>query len=374
MTVTEFISALNGIANPIIDTSMLSGVKNALQTVANGSKNGNMLSSVFSDLASSAMTSMVPTVAKQIGRSFEPNVSSNYSSQDSYGARVIDKGVNKSTNWLPFLQDELSVDQWGDVNQNVGGNVAGRLAYNLLSPGYYAKAKDTSDISGVLDELYGATGSSTVYPESGIADPNVQLDDGSHRMTESEMQSYSETRGKTSYELAEELLKNADFSDLSAADKKETLGNIYSYANAAAKSDVFGDRYSMSSANQKLDELYKEYGAMGVVNYELAKNATAGDKSAGDKAQSVDALDMQNEERGYVYANLQGNDSTAMKALNQYGDVYAYYVMQMNADGITGSSKQADVAAWLNKSSLSNSDREKMYRLFCKDAKTDPFA
>lgn len=359
ITVAELLGAITGMADPMIDTMMLSGIKNALQTYAYAGSNGNWMETIAADALSSAMQSMVPTVLKQVGRSFEPNRSSNYSSQEGYANRVLDNGLNKATNWIPFLQDELAVDQWGREYDNVGDNIFERLAYNLLSPGYYSENRGTA-VDDALDELYEATGSSSVYPQTGNADPNINLDSGSRRMTEQEMHDYSVARGQTSYELVDALTTSAMWDGMSDENKQAALETLYKYANAAAKDDVFGNEYSMDNSNAKLDELYDAYGADGLVNYVTAAKSSTG--LDGEHAASViDELDMTEEEKGYAFAYTQPATSLARRVQSEYGDQYAYYVMKMDEAGYTGG--HADANAWIaNNRDLTNQEKVTLWK------------
>ena len=368
MDVSQLLDALSNVSEPVLDTTMLSGLNNTLDTLKSD-RNGALgsLGTLGLAAAGSYAGQFVPTVAKQIGRSFEDNRSSNYSGADAGAQRIVDKAVNKSTNWIPGLQDEISIDQWGRPQENTGDNPWERLAYNLLSPGYYAQNNST-DVDSALQELYGETGDSSVYPESGINDPTVKLDGENRRMTEQEMQDYSTVRGQTSYNLLDGIVGSDFWNGLSAADKAELVGDVYAYSNAYAHRETFGDDFSVPSSQEKNMEVYDQYGADALINRLEAAPALADASGGQEKAQAVAAMGLSPEDAAVTYAYTMGENSTAMQAFD-YGPDMAYYVMQANAAGINGSSKAEDVQTWISRQGFDNATSRQLYKLLKKSAK-----
>lgn len=335
VTLGTITDALANISEPILETTMLSGLNDTLNALSYASE-GNKLASLAMTGATNYLAQFVPTVAKQVGRSFEEYRSDNYSGKESMTGRTLDKQWNRSTNWIPELQDEVYYDQWGRPQENVGGNTAGRLAYNLLSPGYYSKNNATA-VDVEIERLADTLGVSSVYPASGVSTPNVKIDGQNHRMSEQEMQTFSRVKGQTSYDLVEELMDNSRYDKLTDKQKAEAIGTLYSLAGTVGKREAVDD---YNPDVDTLERIYNTLGTEGAIEYLYMKNNADTNKN-GDlaKGESIEYLENSGLDGGlqaeiFAQQNLTTLSAGASAIQSKYGDngMYAYEKWRYHAD------------------------------------------
>jgi hypothetical protein len=295
--------SLLSISEPMLENTMLSGLNDTLNT-ARYSEGGNALASLGVSALSNFDGQFVPTALKQTGRALEINRSSNYSGDAGSLDRILDKSLNRSTNWIPSLQDEIYYDQWGRPVENIGDNFLSRLAYNKLSPGYYSSNRSTP-VDDELSSLSDALDDSAVLPQSATTSASVKIDGKNHRMTESEMQQYAQERGQTSYELIDELISTKSYSDMTDQERSDYISQLYKFANAEAHKKVFGDSVNVYSGYDKQASVYSQNGAEGLIDYLEYKDEadTNGNGSlTQDEAQAyLDELDIPQSQKSFFW-------------------------------------------------------------------------
>ena len=178
---------------------------------------------------------------------------------------AVDKIVTKIENKTPFasMNNEPYIDQWGRTQENTGGSVLGRMAYNMLSPGYYSENKATKT-DYVLEQLYKKTGETSVLP--GYASKSATVDGQKTNFSAQQYTQFATERGQTSYNILEQLTpKYKNFTNEQAVKATE---KTYSIANELAKLSVL-DAPVSDSTQQILDYAEKQGGN----RYEAMANA-----------------------------------------------------------------------------------------------------
>ena len=276
LSVTKFLDAARKIGNPILETTMLQGLNDTLDSVSYADSNDKLATLLGGTLGSYAQQ-YVPTASGQIARTIDPMRRSTYGGGDSKTERNTNYAIRKAENKIPGLSmnNEPYIDQWGREEANLDGtdDTAGgmflRGAYNFGSPGYYS-AENVTPVDEYLQGLYGSTNDSHVYPEK--ASSKITVDSDDYYMTPKEKTEYAKTSGQTAYDLVDELRQNSMFLQLPEDQQSALVQDAYTVAKTAGGVAAVGD--GVSGVNAKEYEAYRDGGAEGFSQYVLMKNAT----------------------------------------------------------------------------------------------------
>ncbi|WP_394967465.1 hypothetical protein [Candidatus Allofournierella merdipullorum] len=280
------------LADPVTEMTFLSSLNNTLDTfntVKQSSEPSFALPAAAISAGSSYFTQGVPTMLGQVARSVDDTRRSTYTGKTGV-PNVVGRQIESVQNKLPGLSmlNEPYIDQWGNTDENEGGSLLGRLAYNTLSPGFVsiAPADDTMQMLESLDDK-------SVWP--GYAPYSVEYTvDGEKqkkRWTPEEYTQYATARGQGSREIADAFTYDAAFALLPPEQQASLLDEAYTYADFAAKRELIPsleeqfqqDLLDNPSKTDRLNAIYDEYGAEVLVPVLVADEITSGigaDKNA----------------------------------------------------------------------------------------------
>lgn len=229
----QILDAISGISDPMINMTMLQGINNTIKAAGYGE---NAIGELAINAATGYASQAVPTVFGQIARAVDDTRRTTYT-ESGQPLSGISKTLQKAENKIPGLSmmNQPYVDPWGRTEENVGGNFLGRLAYNMLSPGYY-EGNNTTQVDSILNELYQETGESSVLP--GYASKTWTQNGEKHSFTADEYIQYSMERGQTAYSILEELTPM--FAQLEPQQAVYATEKVYDIANQLAKQEVVG--------------------------------------------------------------------------------------------------------------------------------------
>lgn len=276
LSVTKFLDAARKIGNPILETTMLQGLNDTLDSVSYADSNDKLATLLGGTLGSYAQQ-YVPTASGQIARTIDPMRRSTYGGGDSKTERDTNYAIRKAENKIPGLSmsNEPYIDQWGREEANLDGtdDTAGgmflRGAYNFGSPGYYS-AENITPVDEYLQGLYGNTNDSHVLPEK--ASSKITVDSKNYYMTPEEKTEYAKTSGQTAYDIVDSLRQNSMFLQLPEDQQSALVQDAYTVAKTAGGVAAVGD--GVSGVDAKEYEAYRDGGAEGFSQYVLMKNAT----------------------------------------------------------------------------------------------------
>lgn len=322
--------------DPVTEMSLLSGVNDFLD---HRYGENNSVLGLASDLVTSYVQQFVPTVFGQVARSIDPLRRSTYGGGDTSSERNMNYLLQSTLNKIPGVSQDAEpyIDQWGRTEaslDNIGDyepGVLGRLAYNMLSPGYFS-AENVTPVDEYVQGLYGATGDAGVIPQK--AGNYVTVDNEKRYFTPEEKTEYAATRGQLSYDLLDELSNNAVFNSLSESQQAGIVKDVYSLSNKV------GANAAIPSLDYSDDDAYSVYqssGEQGVIDMLLSsaafdsaladKKSESGNDSARltdyEKWNAVSGLGLDDESAVDTYlAQLPANSSVGGKAQqieSQYG-------------------------------------------------------
>lgn len=379
---TQTLDQFRQITQPILDTTMLQGLNDTLNSVSYADSNDKLATLGTSALGSFA-NQFVPTALGQVARTVDDTRRSSYGGGDTKTERDIGYNIRKMENKIPGLSKESEpyIDQWGreeaslDGTDDSAGGTFLRGAYNMLSPGYVS-AENITPVDEYLQGLYGSTNDSHVLPEK--ASSKITVDSENYYMTPQEKTEYAKTSGKTAYDIVDSLRQNEMFLQLPEEQQAELVQDAYTVAKTAGGVAAVGD--GVSGVDSKEYQAYEDGGTDGLVNYMLAKNAVDVAKGDADSISKTDKWEavsgtLSGDAAASAYVAQSGKDSVERRVYDAAGEsgLTAY----MNAYSSISSGleegkepSQKQMTAALLKAGLNDTDLAKTYfSVYSKDEK-----
>ena len=292
---TAIIKAISSSASSLVDTTMLMGINNILESVKYASQDESGITSVGKAVAESYAGQFLPTLGRAINSTVDDTQRSSYSSKTGVGKEVESTakyletkipGLQQVGDWadkndIPVLNKlklQPAIDAWGNVKKqnsagvdaytdNKAANAIGRGVANLATPTKLSADKST-DLDNKIRELkerlvsngeMSAEDADNLFPYTATSEAKI----GGEKLSEKDWTQYQIDKGTTSAELAKELLTSGNYDDLSDTDKADILQKIYKFSKSNTAAEYGG---SASSSNSKLSEAYKSGGAKAVID------------------------------------------------------------------------------------------------------------
>ena len=273
---TQTLDRMRQITQPVLETTMLQGLNDTLNSVSYADSNDKLATLATSALGSFA-NQFVPTALGQVARTVDDTRRSSYGGGDTKTERDIGYNIRKMENKIPGLSKESEpyIDQWGREEASLDGtddSARGmflRGAYNMLSPGYVS-SESITPVDEYLQGLYDSTNDSHVLPEK--AGSKITVDSKDYYMTPEEKTEYAKTSGQTAYDIIDSLRQNDMFLKMPEDQQSALVQEAYSVAKTVGGVAAVGD--GVSGTNSKAYEAYQQGGVPTLENYLLAKNAT----------------------------------------------------------------------------------------------------
>ena len=296
---SELFNSIASLADPIVETTMMSGVSNALSNVRYSDSDTGILSSFATGLATGYATQGIPSTLGAVARAID-NTRRDSSGTQKGVLGQLEYTLNSTKNKIPYLSEQMPEyrDAWGRTQENFSGgdgSLASNLAYQLFSPGYYSEGNTTSN-DAYLQKLYDKTGESDILPKKVSRSYNGEKIDP---YTYSRVQ---KNVGQKSYELID-YLRTSDRSGMSDVMQAEIIPDIYSYAKDIAL-DKAGIK-DLSGTNEKLAQIEEEQGTDALVAY-LSISKMEGSGSSGglvkdDWINYLDSSDLTPLQKAYIF-------------------------------------------------------------------------
>lgn len=265
----QWMQTINGLLDPMLETSMLSGLKDTLQNAANevryneGNALGGILGSVVGNTLTGYATQAIPTLSGQIARTIDP-VRRTTDTVNEGILGTIEKQGRKAANKIPFLSMlnteyrdaygrgqtnspfDYSSESLGDIVMNVP-RFMGNLAYQMISPGYYDKMEVTpGDVKG--REIYNGLDENgkPIKDEKVFADWRSTKRINGVRLDPEQLQTFREEMGQANYGLRNALAENEWFNSLPATKQNEIFKSLNTIADKIGQYAVMPESVNVS--------------------------------------------------------------------------------------------------------------------------------
>lgn len=219
--------ALLTLTDPMIEMSMLSGLKDSLDGIKYA--DNNILQFALDASLNWLFQYMYSTAGGQIERTFEENRMMTYVDKNKNAPSwwQYARGRNAAKGLGEYGQTEY-IDAWGNTQSN--GSFLGRALENFISPAYHNKV-ELNSVEKELQRVYDATGEN-VLPS--LADKKI----GDKNLTAEEYTEYAKTRGNEMFNLMQKVVDSSAYKKSNDAQKAKMLLWAKDYANDVAKNKV----------------------------------------------------------------------------------------------------------------------------------------
>ena len=333
----DFWSALSSISDPVVEMSMLQGLKNSLESAASFASGKNTLGDTAINIGFGYGSQGVPTALGQVARAVDDTRRSTYTGKTGTSDTVL-RNLKKIQNKIPGLSklSEPWKDAWGETSENTSmgqiasdilglehknGSFLGRLAYNMLSPGYYSNTSKTE----VEEELYrlkemmdsGEIENYAIIPS--VADKTYNKE----RLSPSDYTEISTQKGQNIQKLYTEAISNPKYQQMPDEKKAELLSSLNKFGNALSKAEIFDYDIQGSDTYKKRYEAYEQGGVNGLIDWMMFKDTLEGQTSAAAAIEALDNMDVSDEEKIAFFKS--GRDySKKAQYLDSIDPMYAY--------------------------------------------------
>lgn len=265
--IDQWLSTINALLDPMLETSMLSGVKDTLQTAANevrfneDSAFGGILGAIAGNTVTGYLTQAIPTLSGQIARTVDPIRRTTDTRAESAVVSAAEKQGRKILNKLPFLsklnpeyRDAYGRRQLNGPADYTKGDPLGNirafennLTYQMLSPGYLSEVNTTdADRLGrqIFDSLDG--NGKPIKDEKVFADWRSTKKINGVKLDPKQMQDFREVMGETNYALRDSLASADWLKGLPATQQNDIVKSLNSIADKIGQYSVMPDSVDVS--------------------------------------------------------------------------------------------------------------------------------
>lgn len=359
----DFYKLCTAMAEPLFETTMLSGITNNLKSYANDST--GYTTNILAKAGTNYLSQYIPSIFGALARTVDDTRRST-----TVNNGMIDKFVKTTLNKFPGLSffNEPYINREGQVqkNEDLGlgerfggaGSFIGRAVLNFLSPGYYS-SKKIDKYDDELYRLYNATGNTDALPSSTAKD--ITFEKERMDFSPKEYTQWHEARWQTETKYVNEFIDSDVYKNLSDEDRVNTIKSIRGYAQKVAKKQFLESRGYIYTDNKELADSDDKYvydkqlnevdGALnnGINIYEyFAYKNDAGTKQA-EKVSYLEDSDLTEEQKKYLFS-LGGYKST-------YEEAYAKAMKGSSSKGSSSSSGKKKSSSKSHKTSSSGGSK-----------------
>ena len=316
------LDSTGNLISPIIETSMLSGIADTMQSVSSAFNSGENVASAavtgLANMAASYATQAIPTVGGQIARVVDPTRRSTYTDATGLDA-IYKRQLNKVENKIPFLsaQNEPYIDMKGQTQNNSPfDSTLANAAYQFFSPAYIGNLQTDEGYQATRDVYNSENTNGQKIADKGALpklETNVKI--GGEKLDPQTYTEYQKVAGSTDAKIRNELAKNEVFNNLSNEQKNEVLKSVSTIASDSGKSAVSED---FTSTNKPYN-IYNSGGTDALMNYfteQFAKD---------DAEQHLAELGINNAKQSVIEYATEGHTDAEIKV---YNEIKQYTQMQ----------------------------------------------
>ena len=308
------LDSTGNLISPIIETSMLSGIADTMQSVSSAFNSGENVASAavtgLANMAASYATQAIPTVGGQIARVVDPTRRSTYTDATGLDA-IYKRQLNKIENKIPFLsaQNEPYIDMKGQTQNNSPfDSTFANAAYQFFSPAYIGNLQTDEGYQATRDVYNSENTNGQKIADKGALpklETNVKI--GGEKLDPQTYTEYQKVAGSTDAKIRNELAKNEVFNNLSNEQKNEVLKSVSTIASDSGKSAVSED---FTSTNKPYN-IYNSGGTDALMNYfteQFAKD---------DAEQHLAELGINNAKQSVIEYATEGHTDAEIKVYNE---------------------------------------------------------
>lgn len=243
---------------PMLSLSCLSSVNDLLQNIKY-SEDGSHIYKIAASAATSYLTQGIPSMLRQTGTFLQTEKQTTFANDDRKAVRDVQRTLSN----VPFVGDALGlktdkIDVWGN---KVSTGTVGQRAFNAyLNPSKISKVTSdatTAELERLSKTEYGTGVVPEVAPKTITYTDNQGVTHKDVRLTAKQWEDYATTRGQTSKQILDKLVRSSDYAKLGDAGKAAAIDLVYKYADktgaikAMSDHDGYPDSWMQEAADSK---------------------------------------------------------------------------------------------------------------------------
>lgn len=247
VNVWEVMDVAEQMFEPMVEMSVMQGIKNTLESFQKESGGGVMQGLMSAGLNSglSYIGQFNPTIVGQINKTFFDHTRRDTSSTASESTkRTVERWWNKQVAKWPVFSQLLPEykNVWAETQSNTWSkNPAGVFLENFWSPGYIKDYKPDSVEKELIDVYEKDKTVEGLFPQKNWKG-QVSYNGGTLKLEKKEVSAYNDIYGKTSKNKLKELFASSAYKNASLKDKQKMIKEVYEEANTEATQKVLLDR------------------------------------------------------------------------------------------------------------------------------------
>ncbi len=257
-TLINFADSAKDTLEPMLSLSCLSSLNDLLENIKY-TEDGEYLYKIAASAATSYLTQGIPSLLRQTATFAQTEKQTTFANDDRKAVRDVQRTLSN----IPFAGNALGlktdkIDVWGQKQST--GNVAQRAFNAYVNPSKISKV--TSDATTAeLDRLskteYGTGVTPELAPKTLTYTDKQGVTHKDVRLTAQQWEAYATTRGQTSKQILDKLVKSSDYAKLGDAGKAAAIDLVYKYADktgaikAMSDHDGYPDSWMQEAADSK---------------------------------------------------------------------------------------------------------------------------
>ena len=279
----DLLTAGSRLLSPVAETSMLSGVNDTLESVANGEG-----VDAFANLGAAALTGYatqgIPTVLGQVARTVDPTRRSTYSDNNTVLGRTWDNQVEKIQNKIPFLSmlNEPYLDAYGREQKNspvnTGNDVIdylGNFAYQSLWPSYIQKIEQTPADINARAVYNGLDADGKPIRDDQVFANIAPLSINGERLSDEDNYKYTKENGEANLAIRNALTTQDWYNALSPTEQNDILKSVDTLTKNYGQYTVAPDSLNISDELQDFLDAGYGYDEKGFLTKDLDSGVNA---------------------------------------------------------------------------------------------------
>lgn len=257
-TLINFTDSAKDTLEPMLSLSCLSSLNDLLKNIKY-TEDGEYLYKIAASAATSYLTQGIPSLLRQTATFTQTEKQTTFANDDRKAVRDVQRTLSN----IPFAGNALGlktdkIDVWGQKQST--GNVAQRAFNAYVNPSKISKV--TSDATTAeLDRLskteYGTGVTPELAPKTLTYTDKQGVTHKDVRLTAQQWEAYATTRGQTSKQILDKLVKSSDYAKLGDAGKAAAIDLVYKYADktgaikAMSDHDGYPDSWMQEASDSK---------------------------------------------------------------------------------------------------------------------------
>lgn len=257
-TLINFADSAKDTLEPMLSLSCMSSLNDLLENIKY-TEDGEYLYKIAASAATSYLTQGIPSLLRQTATFTQTEKQTTFANDDRKAVRDVQRTLSN----IPFAGNALGlktdkIDVWGQKQST--GNVAQRAFNAYVNPSKISKV--TSDATTAeLDRLskteYGTGVTPELAPKTLTYTDKQGVTHKDVRLTAQQWEAYATTKGQTSKQILDKLVKSSDYAKLGDAGKAAAIDLVYKYADktgaikAMSDHDGYPDSWMQEAADSK---------------------------------------------------------------------------------------------------------------------------